>query len=74
MFFFGLQLDDTILKTIETAPDEELKESRNLILRIRRRDLYQVLSNPHSIFSHYVYHMMHLKRKSHCPSIIPNQT
>lgn len=35
------KLDDTILKTIETAPDEELKESRNLILRIRRRDLYQ---------------------------------
>ncbi|KAJ8622953.1 hypothetical protein MRB53_031482 [Persea americana] len=35
------KLDDTILKTIETAPNEELKESRNLILRIRRRDLYQ---------------------------------
>lgn len=35
------KLDDTILKTIETAPDQELKESRNLILRIRRRDLYQ---------------------------------
>lgn len=37
-----LQLDDSILKTIETAPDQELRESRNLILRIRRRDLYQV--------------------------------
>eukprot|EP00262_Sarcandra_glabra_P006375 TRINITY_DN1861_c0_g1_i1.p1 TRINITY_DN1861_c0_g1~~TRINITY_DN1861_c0_g1_i1.p1 ORF type:complete len:460 (-),score=48.66 TRINITY_DN1861_c0_g1_i1:361-1629(-) len=35
------KLDDTILKTIETAPDEELKESRDLILRIRRRDIYQ---------------------------------
>ncbi|KAL6551498.1 hypothetical protein OROGR_007652 [Orobanche gracilis] len=35
------KLDDTIIKTIETAPDQELKESRNLILRIRRRDLYQ---------------------------------
>ncbi|KAM7506629.1 hypothetical protein LguiA_017082 [Lonicera macranthoides] len=35
------KLDDTIIKTIETAPDEELKESRDLILRIRRRDLYQ---------------------------------
>ncbi|XP_051120381.1 uncharacterized protein LOC127244085 isoform X2 [Andrographis paniculata] len=35
------KLDDTILKTIETAPDQELKESRDLILRIRRRDLYQ---------------------------------
>ncbi|XVF16434.1 hypothetical protein REPUB_Repub10bG0030200 [Reevesia pubescens] len=35
------KLDDTIIKTIETAPDEELKESRDLILRIRRRNLYQ---------------------------------
>ncbi|RVX10605.1 Deoxynucleoside triphosphate triphosphohydrolase SAMHD1-like [Vitis vinifera] len=35
------KLDDSILKTIETAPDQELKESRDLILRIRRRDLYQ---------------------------------
>ncbi|KAH7852346.1 hypothetical protein Vadar_023735 [Vaccinium darrowii] len=35
------KLDDTILKTIETAPDQELSEARNLILRIRRRDLYQ---------------------------------
>ncbi|KAK6922174.1 HD domain [Dillenia turbinata] len=35
------KLDDTILKKIETAPDEELKESRDLIRRVRRRDLYQ---------------------------------
>ncbi|KAJ0989088.1 hypothetical protein J5N97_007444 [Dioscorea zingiberensis] len=35
------KLDDTILKTIETAPDNELKESRDIVLRIRRRDLYQ---------------------------------
>ncbi|XWS40753.1 hypothetical protein CRYUN_Cryun17cG0022600 [Craigia yunnanensis] len=35
------KLDDTIIKTIETAPDEELQESRDLILRIRRRNLYQ---------------------------------
>ncbi|CAK9162810.1 unnamed protein product [Ilex paraguariensis] len=35
------KLDDTIIKTIETAPDQELRESRDLILRIRRRDLYQ---------------------------------
>ncbi|KAM0944265.1 putative HD/PDEase domain-containing protein [Dioscorea sansibarensis] len=35
------KLDDTILKTIETAPDSELKESRDIVLRIRRRDLYQ---------------------------------
>lgn len=38
-----MQLDDTIIKTIETAPDQELKTSRDLILRIRRRNLYQVL-------------------------------
>ncbi|WOG93389.1 hypothetical protein DCAR_0312673 [Daucus carota subsp. sativus] len=35
------KLDDTIIKTIETAPVQELKESKDLILRIRRRDLYQ---------------------------------
>ncbi|CAA0820201.1 HD domain-containing metal-dependent phosphohydrolase family protein [Striga hermonthica] len=35
------KLDDTIIKTIETLPDQELKEARDLILRIRRRDLYQ---------------------------------
>ncbi|XP_034706607.1 deoxynucleoside triphosphate triphosphohydrolase SAMHD1 homolog [Vitis riparia] len=35
------KLDDTIIKTIETAPDQELRESRDLIRRIRRRDLYQ---------------------------------
>uniref|UniRef100_A0A7N0ZW44 HD domain-containing protein n=1 Tax=Kalanchoe fedtschenkoi TaxID=63787 RepID=A0A7N0ZW44_KALFE len=35
------KLDDTIIKTIETAPDQELKKARDLILRIRRRDLYQ---------------------------------
>ncbi|XP_050225736.1 uncharacterized protein LOC126675178 [Mercurialis annua] len=35
------KLDDTIIKTIETAPDVELRESRDLLLRIRRRNLYQ---------------------------------
>lgn len=37
-----MQLDDSILKTIETDDADELKESRDLIKRIRRRDLYQV--------------------------------
>ncbi|XP_040959983.1 uncharacterized protein [Gossypium hirsutum] len=37
-----VKLDDTIIKTIETTPDEELRESRDLILHIRRRNLYQV--------------------------------
>ncbi|XP_074274421.1 uncharacterized protein LOC141598617 isoform X1 [Silene latifolia] len=35
------KLDDTILKRIETDAHPELKEARDLILRIRRRDLYQ---------------------------------
>ncbi|GAB2275360.1 hypothetical protein Dimus_010120 [Dionaea muscipula] len=35
------KLDDSILKKIETHPDQELKEARKLILRIRRRDLYK---------------------------------
>ncbi|XP_057508108.1 uncharacterized protein LOC130791036 isoform X1 [Actinidia eriantha] len=35
------KLDDTIIKTIETDPNPALKESKDLILRIRRRDLYQ---------------------------------
>ncbi|KAI3696512.1 hypothetical protein L1987_79530 [Smallanthus sonchifolius] len=35
------KLDDSIIKTIETADADELKESRDLIKRIRRRDLYQ---------------------------------
>ncbi|XP_031494203.1 uncharacterized protein LOC116260199 isoform X1 [Nymphaea colorata] len=35
------KLDDTIMKRIETDPDEELRPSRELILRMRRRDLYQ---------------------------------
>ncbi|XP_015879229.1 uncharacterized protein LOC107415422 [Ziziphus jujuba] len=35
------KLDDTIIRTIEISPDQELKESRDLILRIRRRNLYQ---------------------------------
>lgn len=38
----SLQLDDSILKTIEISSRQELKESKDLILRIRRRDLYQV--------------------------------
>ncbi|KAI9078055.1 hypothetical protein K1719_039980 [Acacia pycnantha] len=35
------KLDDTIIKTIETSPDIELKEARELIMRLRRRNLYQ---------------------------------
>ncbi|KAK2374535.1 hypothetical protein P8452_47127 [Trifolium repens] len=35
------KLDDSILKIIETSSQQELKESRDLILRIHRRDLYQ---------------------------------
>ncbi|KAF7809285.1 deoxynucleoside triphosphate triphosphohydrolase SAMHD1-like protein [Senna tora] len=35
------KVDDSIIKTIETSSRKELKESRDLILRIRRRDIYQ---------------------------------
>ncbi|KAL9246498.1 hypothetical protein vseg_020025 [Gypsophila vaccaria] len=35
------KVDDTILKRIETDTHPDLKEARDLILRIRRRDLYQ---------------------------------
>ncbi|KAJ8547652.1 hypothetical protein K7X08_011238 [Anisodus acutangulus] len=34
-------LDDTIIKRIETSTHQDLEESRNLIRRIRRRDIYQ---------------------------------
>ncbi|KAL5582555.1 hypothetical protein UlMin_014997 [Ulmus minor] len=35
------KLDDSILRAIEISPDQELKESKDLVLRIRRRNLYQ---------------------------------
>ncbi|CAJ1930736.1 unnamed protein product [Sphenostylis stenocarpa] len=37
-----MQLDDTIVKTIETSTSQELKEAREFILRIRRRNLAYV--------------------------------
>lgn len=49
---FDLQLDDTILKTIETADKKQLKESRDIIRRIRRRDLYQVATCMLYVFLH----------------------
>lgn len=47
---FVMQLDDTIMKTIETASNPELKESRDLIMRIRRRNLYQVVKLANNSF------------------------
>ncbi|KAI9169782.1 hypothetical protein LWI28_017605 [Acer negundo] len=49
------KLDDSIMKTILTDPQQELKEARDLILRIRRRDIYQ-LSNEISIPKHMLEH------------------
>jgi hypothetical protein len=42
MVYLKVQLDDSILKRIEISPEPELKEARDLILRIRRRELYEV--------------------------------
>ncbi|KAJ0095435.1 hypothetical protein Patl1_16162 [Pistacia atlantica] len=36
------KLDDSIVKTILTDPRQELKKARDLILRIRRREIYQI--------------------------------
>jgi deoxynucleoside triphosphate triphosphohydrolase SAMHD1 len=36
-------LDDTIIKTIETAPNNELKKAKEIIQRIRRRELNKVV-------------------------------
>ena len=37
-----MQLDDSILKIIEFSNAQELKEARDIIQRIQRRELYQV--------------------------------
>ncbi|KAH9312223.1 hypothetical protein KI387_027258, partial [Taxus chinensis] len=51
------KLDDSVLKTIETAPNEELKEARALILRMRRRDLYKYCNE----YSVPIEHLEHYK-------------
>jgi len=53
-----MQLDDTILKTIEIAPDPELAEAKELILRVRRRQLYQV----YKIFTQFLLFLLCLIR------------
>ncbi|EEE53728.1 hypothetical protein OsJ_00074 [Oryza sativa Japonica Group] len=35
------KLDDTIIKSIETAPNDELNKAKGIIQRIRRRELYK---------------------------------
>jgi hypothetical protein len=37
------KLDDTIIKSIETAPNDELNKAKGIIQRIRRRELYKVV-------------------------------
>lgn len=51
LILLEMQLDDTIIKTIEMAPDQELKEARDLVQRIRRRNLYQV----HTFADYYYF-------------------
>jgi deoxynucleoside triphosphate triphosphohydrolase SAMHD1 len=41
------QLDDTVIKSIETSHKKQLKESRDILMRIRRRDLYRVCNFSH---------------------------
>ncbi|KAI8527123.1 hypothetical protein RHMOL_Rhmol12G0051900 [Rhododendron molle] len=50
------KLDDTIIKTIETHASPELKESKDLIQKIRRRELYQFCNEfavPKEILEHF---------------------
>ncbi|KAI4314317.1 hypothetical protein L6164_027238 [Bauhinia variegata] len=50
------KLDDSILKTIEVSSGKKLKSSKDLILRIRRRDLYQFcneFSVPMEVYEHF---------------------
>ncbi|KAJ7953628.1 deoxynucleoside triphosphate triphosphohydrolase SAMHD1-like [Quillaja saponaria] len=50
------KLDDSVLKTIESSPLQELNEAKELILRIRRRELYQFcneFSVPKAILEHF---------------------
>lgn len=50
-----MQLDDSIVKRIETTVDQDVNESRDLIRRIRRRDLYRVprhADNPGTFSTH----------------------
>lgn len=49
------KLDDTIIKNIETSADVELQESRDIISRIRRRNLYQ-FCNEYSVPSDKMDH------------------
>ncbi|KAK7271680.1 hypothetical protein RJT34_27779 [Clitoria ternatea] len=62
------KLDDTLIKTIETAPGPELKEARELILRIRRRNLYQ-FCNEYAVPKH----MLHNFKKVTAQDIVCSQ-
>ncbi|KAJ6795684.1 deoxynucleoside triphosphate triphosphohydrolase SAMHD1-like protein [Iris pallida] len=56
------KLDDTIIKRIETSDDVQLKESRDLISRIRRRDLYQ-FCNEYSVPNDKMDHFKNITAK-----------
>ncbi|KAL3691952.1 hypothetical protein R1sor_005603 [Riccia sorocarpa] len=50
------KLDDTILKAIETADQQELQAARQLVLRLRRRQLYQFCNEysvPREMLDHF---------------------
>ncbi|KAJ6351605.1 hypothetical protein OIU78_007504 [Salix suchowensis] len=73
------KIDDSILKTIEVSHEQELKEARDLILRIRKRDLYQFCNEfsvpkdklqhfkditPQDIVCSQVYNRQHTQKKT----------
>jgi hypothetical protein len=52
----NFQLDDTVVKSIETAPNDELKKAKEIIQRIRRRQLYKVAVLPVvNLFYYYFF-------------------
>jgi HD superfamily phosphohydrolase len=56
------KLDDSILKSIETSNQPELEEARQVILRIRRRQLYQ-FCNEYSVPKEMLLHFKDVTAK-----------
>ncbi|KAG0566021.1 hypothetical protein M758_7G030500 [Ceratodon purpureus] len=63
------KLDDTVLKTIETAEQPELQQAREVVLRMRRRQLYQ-FCNEYAVPKEHLEHFKDVTAKD----IICSQT